>query len=187
MKEILGDTMTRQEMDTLVKSGVRSSVENVCSTMLGCAAEVGAPSLIGHPLQESDGVVALIGLAGPWIGTGALTCKPDLACKLAGAFLMSEYDKVNDEVLDAIAELANMVIGNLKTIIEEQVGPMGLSTPTTIYGASFTTKIGGTHEWTLIPVKVLDGDLLVQVCILPNEHGRAHQRLDIVGHMVTKC
>lgn len=178
--------MTREEMNNLVEAGVRSSVENVCATMLGCPVEVGEPKLIGHPLQESDGVVALIGMAGPWIGTGALTCKPDLARRLAGAFLMSEYDEVNDEVLDAIAELANMVIGNLKTIIEEIVGPMGLSTPTTIYGASFTTKIGGSQEWTLIPVKVLDGDLLIQICLLPNDQGRGHHRLDIVGHMVTR-
>lgn len=178
--------MTREEMNALVVSGVHSSVENVCGTMLGCAVELGETRQIGHPLQESDGVVALIGLAGPWIGTGALTCRPELACKLAGAFLMTEYEAVNDEVLDAIAELANMVIGNLKTIIEEQVGPMGLSTPTTIFGASFTTKIGGSQEWTLIPVTVCDGELLIQVCILPNDQGRSQQRLEIVGHMITK-
>jgi chemotaxis protein CheX len=178
--------MTTEEMQVLVEDGIRSSVENVCGMMLGCTVVVGEPRIIGHPLQESDGVVALIGMAGPWIGTGALTCNPEMARKLAGAFLMAEYDEVNDEVLDAIAELANMVIGNLKTVIEEKVGPMGLSTPTTIYGASFTTKIGGSHAWTLMPVMVCDGELLVQVCILPNQEGRSHARLDIVGHMVTK-
>lgn len=179
--------MTRQEMNVIVEQGVRSSVENVCGTMLGCSVEVGETRQIGHPLQESDGVVALIGMAGQWVGTGALTCKPDLACRLAGALLMDTFDKVNEEVLDAVAELTNMVIGNLKTVIEEHVGPMGLSTPTTIYGASFTTKIGGSQEWTLIPVRVCDGDLLVQVCMVPNEQGRGSlNRLDVVGHMVTR-
>jgi chemotaxis protein CheX len=178
--------MTIEEMQVLVEEGIRSSVENVCGTMLGCSAEVGATRIIEHPLQESDGVVALVGMAGPWIGTGALTCKPELALQLAGAFLMTEYAEVNDEVLDAIAELSNMVFGNLKTVIEEQVGAMGLSTPTTIYGASFTTKIGGANSWTLIPVTVCNGELLVQVCLLPNQEGRTQHRLDIVGHMVTK-
>jgi chemotaxis protein CheX len=178
--------MTIEEMQVVVEGGVRDAVENVCGTMLGCSVEVGKTRMIGHPLQESDGVVALIGMAGPWIGTGALTCKPEVARKLAGAFLMTEYDEVNDEVLDAIAELANMVIGNLKTVIEDRVGQMGLSTPTTIYGASFTTKIGGANTWTLIPVLVCGGELLVQVCILPNQEGRSHHRLEIVGHMVTK-
>jgi chemotaxis protein CheX len=178
--------MTTEEMQELVETGIKSSVENVCGMMLGCTVEAGETRVIGHPLQESDGVVALIGMAGPWIGTGALTCKPEVARQLAGAFLMSEYDEVNDEVLDAIAELANMVIGNLKTMIEDKVGTMGLSTPTTIFGASFTTKIGGSSTWTLIPFNVCGGELLVQVCILPNEQGRTHARLDIVGHMVTK-
>ena len=179
--------MTREEMNVMVEQGVRSSVENVCETMLGCSVDVGKPRQIGHPLQESDGVVALIGMAGPWVGTGALTCKPDLACRMAGAFLMTEFETVNEEVLDAVAELANMVFGNLKTIIEEEVGPMGLSTPTTIYGASFTTKIGGSQEWTLIPIHVLGGELLVQVCMVPNEQVRSNHRLDVVGHMVTRC
>lgn len=178
--------MTQVEMNALVETGVKAAIENVCGTMLGCEVEVGCPRMIDSPLQESDGVVALIGMAGPWIGTGALTCKPEVARRLAGAFLMSEYDSVNDEVLDAIAELANMVIGNLKTSLEERVGQMGLSTPTTIYGASFTTKIGGANNWTLVPVRVCDGELLIQVCILPNKDGHRHARLDIVGHMVTR-
>lgn len=178
--------MTNEMMQELVEAGIRSSVANVCGTMLGCPVEAGPTRIIGHPLQESEGVVALIGMAGPWIGTGALTCKPEVARQLAGAFLMAEYPAVNDEVLDAIAELANMVIGNLKTMIEEQVGAMGLSTPTTIFGASFTTKIGGANAWTLIPFQICGGELLVQVCLLPNEQGRWHSRLDIVGHMVTR-
>lgn len=178
--------MTREEMNTLVDKTVRSAVENVCGTMLGCEVVVGKTRQIGHPLQESDGVVALLGMAGPWVGTGALTCKPELACKLAGAFLLTEYDTVNDDVLDAVAELANMVIGNLKVAIEEEVGEMGLSTPTTIFGASFTTKIGGSEEWTLIPVEVCGGELLVQICILPNDRGKANNRADLVGHMLVR-
>jgi len=179
--------MTQEEMQTLVDETVRSSVENVCGMMLGCPADVGGTRMISHPLQESDGVVALVGMAGPWIGTGALTAKPELACKLAEAFLLQPYEKVNDEVLDAVAEIANMVFGNLKTMIEDKVGPMGLSTPTTIFGASFTTKIGGSSRWSLIPVSVCGGELLIQVCMLPNHEGRVPNRLDIVGHMITRC
>ncbi|HEU0122481.1 MAG TPA: chemotaxis protein CheX [Bryobacteraceae bacterium] len=178
--------MTQEEMQQLVEEVVHSAVENVCGMMLGCPVEVQPKQIIAHPLQESDGVVALVGMAGPWIGTGALTAKPELACKLAEAFLLQSYEKVNDEVLDAVAEIANMVFGNLKTIIEDRVGPMGLSTPTTIFGASFTTKIGGTSSWTLIPVHVCGGELLIQVCMLPNHEGRVPHRLDIVGHMITR-
>jgi chemotaxis protein CheX len=124
-------------------------------------------------------------MAGSWIGTGALSCRPPVACKLAEAFLLMECPKVNDDVLDAVSELANIVIGNLKTVIEEKVGDMGLSTPTTIYGASFTTKIGGSNEWILVPVEICGGQLLVQACMLPNLD-RAPQRFEHVGHMLTR-
>jgi CheY-specific phosphatase CheX len=70
-------------------------------------------------------------------------------------------------------------------VIEEKVGDMGLSTPTTIYGASFTTKIGGSNEWILVPIEVCGGEMLVQVCILPNLDRSTH-RFEHVGHMLTK-
>ena len=177
--------MTNEEMQALVVGGLRQSVEGLCSTMLGCEVTAGDARVLEHPLQEAEGVIALIGMAGPWFGTGAILCKPELARKIAGAMLMSEYDSVNDDVLDAIAEVSNMVIGNLKTMIEEKVGPMGLSTPTIIHGASFTTKIGGSNGWTLIPFRMMGGELLVQACVLPNIEGRSAARIDITGHTLT--
>ena len=177
--------MTNEEMQVLVIDGLRQSVDGLCSTMLGCEVTPGRAQMLAHPLQEAEGVIALVGMAGPWFGTGAILCKPDLACRIAGAMLMSEYDTVNDDVLDAIAEVSNMVIGNLKTLIEEKVGPMGLSTPTIIHGASFTTKIGGSNGWTLIPFQMMGGELLVQACLLPNVEGRSVARVDILGHTLT--
>ena len=51
--------------------------------------------------------------------------------------LMTEASAVNEEVLDAMAELTNMVIGNVKTKLESQLGPLGLSIPTVVYGRNF--------------------------------------------------
>ncbi|MBM3764794.1 MAG: chemotaxis protein CheX, partial [Acidobacteria bacterium] len=79
--------------------------------------------------------------------------------------LVSECATVNEDVLDAIAEVSNMVIGNFKTVIEQEVGPMGLSTPTIIHGPSFTTKIGGNNGWKLIPFQMMGGEMLVQACV----------------------
>jgi len=179
--------MTEAEMSVLVDEAIRGAVTSICEQMLGCEAEARETIRIGSPLQESDGVVALVGMAGPWIGTGALTCRPDLACTMAGKFLMTEYPEVNDEVLDAVAEIANMVFGNLKTCIEERVGEMGLSTPTTIYGASFTTKIGGSQSWSLIPFHLCGGEMLIQICVLPNrDHANTPHRTELAGHMFAR-
>src|SRR3546814_14068538 len=60
--------------------------------------------------------------------------------------MMAEYDAVNDEVLDAMAEVTNMIIGNVKTALEERIGCMGLSIPTVIYGRNFTYRAVGNQE-----------------------------------------
>ena len=159
--------ITRDKMNAVVDTGIRVSVERVCEVMLGIEVEIGETRLVGEPVDEDPGVVAQIGLAGPWSGSGTLSCKPELACKLASRMLQTEYATVNDEVLDAVAELANMVIGNLKTFVEAEVGAMGLTTPT-IYGVGVKRNIGGAREWTLVPVTVCGGELLVQVCMRMN-------------------
>ena len=42
--------------------------------------------------ETFQGVVALVGVAGAWTGTGHISCSALFAQKLAGALLMSEYD-----------------------------------------------------------------------------------------------
>jgi chemotaxis protein CheX len=103
-----------------------------------------------HPATY-DGVVALIGVAGPWTGTGRISCTPQFACAMAGALLMTEYAEVDEDVMDAVAEVANMVVGNVKTLLEERVGPLGLSIPTVIFGRSYKTRSAGVLEWTVVP------------------------------------
>ena len=73
------------------------------------------------------------------------------AQRISGALLMQEYSAVDEDVLDAIGEVTNMVLGNVKTALEEELGPMGLSIPTVIYGRNFTTRSVGKSQWTVVP------------------------------------
>ena len=63
-------------------------------------------------------MVSLIGLAGPWVGSGSLSCTAAFACKIASHFLSTEYAAINEDVLDSVAEVTNMIIGNVKTKLE---------------------------------------------------------------------
>lgn len=176
--------MTRDEMDVLVEQSIRSAVASVCETMLGCSATAGKSRRVDQPLRDGAGVLALLGMAGPWNGTGTLMCGPDLACKLAGALLMTEYRNVDDDVLDAVAELANMVFGNVKGSIEAVVGSMGLSTPTTVSGPQFAMKIGGNQDWLQVPIRVCDGELSISIRLLPDDRYASTGRPQMAGHMV---
>jgi chemotaxis protein CheX len=124
----------------------------------------------------SEGVVSLIGLAGAWVGTGCISCSPALACRLASRMLMSEFAAVDEEVLDAIAEITNMIIGNVKTALEEHLGPLGLSIPTVIYGRNFTTKSPGHSRWIVIPLTCDTETFTVRVCLAPNRQPDASSR-----------
>ncbi len=126
-----------------ISAAIRTAAVNVFSTMLGI--DIG-PGMVREGLDAAgaqSGVVALLGLAGKWVGSGTLSCEPKFACKIGSQLLMAEYDAVDDDVLDAVAEVANMIIGNVKTAIEEKLGPMGLSTPTVVYGRHFEIRSAG--------------------------------------------
>jgi chemotaxis protein CheX len=160
-----GDTVSRADLVAAMKA---ATVE-VFSTMLSMEITAGE-ILKEHTVSAANisGVVSIVGLAGIWSGTGGVACSGTLACKLSSQFLMTEYDSVNDDVLDAIGELTNMIIGNVKTALEERLGPMGLSTPTVIFGRNFQTRSARSHEWTVIPFECGVDQLFVQMCIGPN-------------------
>ena len=129
---------------------IHESMKQVFATMLSL-------DLIGtghhsecSPADIYDGVMALVGIAGDWTGTGCLLCSPKLACVLAGSLLMSEYGKVDEDVLDAMAEIANMVVGNVKSQLEDQLGPLCLSVPTVIFGKNYLTRSVMLREWLVV-------------------------------------
>lgn len=135
-------------------SMVVAAASEVFNTMLGMPIEPApAHQEPVHPASY-DGVVALIGVAGAWTGTGRISCSPEFACKIANGLLMMEFAEVDEDVLDAVAEIVNMVIGNVKTLLEERLGPLGLSIPTVVYGRNYKTRSAGVMEWTVVPFQI---------------------------------
>jgi chemotaxis protein CheX len=166
-------TQTVSQADLV--AAMKAATVEVFSTMLGMEAIAGE-ILTEHTVSASNvsGVVSIVGIAGVWAGTGGVACSGALACRLSSQFLMTEYESVNDDVLDAVGEITNMIIGNVKTALEERLGPMGLSTPTVIFGRNFQTRSARTHEWTMIPFECGSDRIFVQMCISPNtNHNRA--------------
>ena len=145
-------------------------VENarkVFSVMLGMEIEP-QPVLSETYLEGPEGgVVSLIGLVGAWIGSGSLCCASDVACKISGRLLMAEYDSVNEDVLDAVGELTNMIIGNFKDEAEPYLGTLALNTPTVVYGRNFRARSLAGTRWTTVPLQTEYGMVSVKVCMAP--------------------
>lgn len=169
---LTGPPITEQE----IAEAIRSSTFAVFSTMLGIEVEAGETQTGGTAGSMQARVVALLGLAGEWIGSGSLSCDPPFARRMAAQLLMAEYDAVNEEVLDAVAEVANMIIGNIKTALEEKLGAMGLSTPTVIFGRNFETRSFGNRDWVVVPFLSNGETMTVQISIAPNKHAHSFHR-----------
>jgi chemotaxis protein CheX len=90
-----------------------------------------------------------------------------MACRICSSMLMTESSAVDDEVLDAVAELTNMIIGGVKTDLEPSLGPLGLSIPTVVYGKNFKAKGAGITEWIVASFEWEGERLIVRVCLAP--------------------
>jgi len=119
---------------------VRETTAEVFSTMLAMSVTETSSSVETGNTTTNAGLMAVVGMSGAVSGSGCLCVSGALACRIASRFLMAEIEEINDDVLDAISELCNMIVGNLKTSLEDQYGPMGLSLPTVVYGKDYRTR-----------------------------------------------
>jgi len=169
--------MNRQE----VINAVHSSTAEVFSTMLGLEVQPADVHTDKASPAVNEGVMAFVGIAGPWVGSGVICCSAAFACRLCELFLMTEAPAVNEEVLDAVGELANMVIGNFKTAAEAVVGALGLSVPTVIYGRNFTSKSLGNNDWLVMPFTCGDESFEIRVWFAPAAESSSHRH--VVNHL----
>lgn len=120
-------------MNEMIVGEITSAATQVFSTMLGM--EISAERTTeGVAPADPNGVAGLVGLTGALTGSGGIGCGPGLACRIAAAMCPGDYPTVDEIVLDAMGEMANLVIGSLKTQLENHVGPMSISVPTVVFG-----------------------------------------------------
>ena len=95
-----------------------------------------------HDSRTSDsGVISLVGVTGKWVGSGVFCCSPTLAsvicARMLGGLSAEIRPSVDEEVMDVVAEVTNMMIGNIKNGLEPVTGPLAMSVPTVIHGRNF--------------------------------------------------
>jgi chemotaxis protein CheX len=172
--------MDKLDTDKLVKH-ICAATSDVFATMLALAVENGEAYQEQAGSHIFDGLVSLIGLTGPWVGAGRISCSSALACRIAGAMFASEYTAVNEDVLDAMAELSNMIIGNVKSALEAELGPMGISIPTVIFGRNYQARSMYADDWTVVPFVCEDQRMAVKVCLVPSNEA-SMPRADLMHH-----
>jgi chemotaxis protein CheX len=116
-----------------------AATQEVFTSMLGSEIEQ-VPAPEAERSTPFDGVLSLIGLAGALIGNGALVCSEAAARDLSSRLLYAEFSHVDEQVLDAVGEITNMIVGGFKNLLEAHVGTLQMSIPSVIYGKNICTR-----------------------------------------------
>lgn len=113
---------------------------DVFSTMLAIDLAAGKP-VTGLEGEVASNITAMLGLGGEIRGMLAVHCPATVAMAITSGFLGMDVDSLDDDVKDAIGEIANMVAGNLKTAFAGHGIKLELAIPTSIIGESY--RVGG--------------------------------------------
>jgi chemotaxis protein CheX len=170
------------DQEVLVKS-VSEATAEVFSTMLDM--EVRYTGLAAERAHEL-GIISLVGITGDWGGSGVFYCSPVLARILCTRMLGTECPAggpaIDDEVLDVVAEITNMMIGNVKNGLEPVTGPLAISVPTVIHGRNFAFRnASGVQDAALS--FVTEGETFeVRISLAPTaEQSGVRQRIPVLG------
>jgi chemotaxis protein CheX len=150
---------------------LRRSIASAFETMAGLTAQVGEEYIDHHGGGQGPNVAGIIGWVGNWNGTGILECLPEFACNLSNLMLGTEVTTLNEDVVDAVAEMTNIIFGGMKTELEADLGTMGLSTPTVIYGNDVGMRSTG-EPFIILPVRIDEASLRIKLYMVRIEDKR---------------
>ena len=145
---------------------IQAATVRVFATMLEKELLCEAPRLELEKRAPADGVIAQISVVGASSITCLVCCSAELACMIAAILLMQKCTEVEEQVLDAMAEIANMILGNVKTDLDAHLGEVSLSIPTVTHGKDFMVH-SHSKKWTLLPFQMDGLTLTVKVCFEP--------------------
>jgi chemotaxis protein CheX len=103
--------------------------------MLGFDVATSPPQL-KQTKQVSGKVTGILGLSGDLKGTVTVSLSERAALFITGTLLGEEYDRVTPDVVDAIGELTNMLLGRARAEFELAGLHLSASLPIVVVGRS---------------------------------------------------
>lgn len=145
-----------------VGQAIIDGTKEVFSTMLMVELEAGNP-IEGNGGDISANITSMIGLGKDIRGVLAVHCPAAVATDITGSFLGMEVTEIDEDVKDAIGEVANMVAGNLKISFSEHGKDIELAIPTTVIGDSFRTSGISGAQRVAVQFTLNDAAFLVEL------------------------
>jgi chemotaxis protein CheX len=148
------------------QSEVTQIVSNVFATMLESP-----PVPVDHDTWEPEPgrITAAVFFAGEWKGAVLIECPEDLARHWTACLMSIEEPKeYGDDVEDAMGEIANMIGGNLKSVLPSGVG---LSMPSVVRGRNYSIKICGGNLTSRQSFRTADSSFWVTLVEVVDRRG----------------
>jgi len=119
-----------------------------------------------YPLKEpinrfQCSITGMVGFAGIYSGVISIHCPVALALQITSSMLGVDCDEVNEDLNDAIGEIANMLGGSVKQVLSKGGMDVKLSIPTVISGEDYTVNSLSDIDCVVIPFRVNDNRFLV--------------------------
>lgn len=140
---------------------IESTIEIFTGMVMMEISVAGEPLTTLGPLKNS--ITGMVGLAGVHKGVLAVHFPKQVALDVTSSFLGMEVDEINADVQDAIGEIANMLGGNLKTILSDRGKDIMLSLPSTISGDQYSFTSQAEVDQVILPFQAPSGMFFVEV------------------------
>jgi len=110
----------------------------------------------GEPFKRSDSklvnsISGIIGLAGSVKGMLAIHLPDQAALAITTAFLGMDVEEIDEDVCDAVGELANMLGGSMKAILDPGGSEVQLSMPSAVHGEEYAVDCLTDAESVAVP------------------------------------
>lgn len=133
-----------------VIAAIAEITKGVFSTMVMLDVVPEAP--LTEPIVSfHETLTSMVGLAGSHSGILAVHCPKNLALLITSNMLGMEVTEIDDDVNDAMGEIANMIGGDIKHIFSPKGADINLSIPTAIYGSDYLMESMSNAESLVLP------------------------------------
>ncbi|MFA7403556.1 MAG: chemotaxis protein CheX [Pelobacteraceae bacterium] len=162
--EILGQlNITEEQLSILLDEDVRE----IFSTMVG--SEISPSETVATETRFKECVTAMVGFVGSYNGMISINTRQKLAMSFASQMLGMDIVECDDDVYDALGEIANMLGGSFKHHFVKDGHEVRLSTPSVISGEEYVMTMGSVRDTLTLMFRSGEESFMVSVYLESGE------------------
>jgi len=142
-----------------------SDTKEVFSTMVGMEDLLHLPSQIEPMTHFEDCITAMVGMAGSFSGLVSVHTPQNLALQITSSMLGMEVSEVDDDVRDALGEIANMIAGSFKLHLTRGGADIRISTPSVVTGSEYVVAAGNALDTITLRFSTDDDWFIVAITL----------------------